>query len=740
MTVSAILHTKISRRGFLAGIGSLTFSFSFGTGLFGRVADALAQDAGARFNAWVSIATDGTVTVMVPVSEMGQGVLTSIPLILAEELDADWSKVKSEYAPPVSKTYGNYHPLFAGAMVTAASISTPGYWNPLRIGGAQARRVLLDNTARQWNVPVEELTTEPSVVVHARSGRRISYGEVVKFATVPEEPPAITEADLKKPSQYRLIGREDIQRVDVPSKSNGSARYGIDVRLPGMVYASVLESPVEGAKPDKVNVDEVMKLTGVRKVLPLPFGVAVIGDTVHATRLGRNALRVSWDRSGAAAGTFDSEKARSEYARHGRDPNAKAMEWFSQGDARQALAGAARILEAEYQSEHCYHAQMEPMNCVARVSPDGQSAEVWTGTQSTPLAALVAAGVLKTSPDKIRVHQHLLGGGYGRRIWPDAVAQAVVLSNISKETVKLILTREDDLAAARPRPMTHHVIKAGLDADGNIIGWHHRLVAENVDAVAAPPRFKATGGKDIIGWRGLEQPFYGIPNMLADAVRETRGMRVHAWRGIGAGYNKFASECFVDEIAQATGKDALALRLELTKDHPRANAVIRTVAQMAQWSRPRAKDRALGIAFADYHESFSAGIAEVSLNRKTGQIRVHHYWIAADPGIVIQPDNVHAQLESAVVYGLGSALSEELTIKDGAVMQSNFHEYRVMRMSDVPEIHTKIVATDNPPTGMGELGVPSVAPAIANAVFKLTGKRLRQLPMSPERVSATLKA
>jgi isoquinoline 1-oxidoreductase beta subunit len=316
----------------------------------------------------------------------------------------------------------------------------------------------------------------------------------------------------------------------------------------------------------------------------------------------------------------------------------------------------------------------------------------------------------------------------------------VVLSNITKQTVKLVLSREDDLAAARPRPMTHHVIKAGLDANGNIVGWHHRLVAENVDAVAAPPRFKATGGKDIIGWRGLEQPFYGIPNMLADAVRETRGMRVHAWRGIGAGYNKFASECFLDEIAQATGKDPLAIRLELTKDQPRANAVIRTVAEMAQWNRPRSKDRALGIAFADYHESFSAGIAEVSLNRKTGQIRVHNYWIAADPGIVIQPDNVHAQLESAVVYGLGSALSEELTIKDGAIKQSNFHEYRVMRMSDMPEIHTKIVATDNPPTGMGELGVPSVAPAIANAVFKLTGKRLRQLPMSPERVTATLKA
>jgi isoquinoline 1-oxidoreductase beta subunit len=562
---------------------------------------------------------------------------------------------------------------------------------------------------------------------------------VVKFASVPEELPKIEPSELKKPSQFRLIGRPDIQRVDVPSKVNGSAKYGIDVRLPGMVYASVLESPMEGAKAEQVNADEVMKVKGVSRVIPLPFGVAVFGDSVQATRNGRKALRVSWNTSGSPAHGFDSEKAKAEYARHGRDPNAKAMDWFKVGDAAGALAGAAKRIEAEYSSEHCYHAQMEPMNCVARVGDDGKSAEVWTGTQSNFLAAITAAGVLQTTPDRIRVHQHLLGGGYGRRIAPDAVAQAVVLANITKQTVKLMLTREDDLAAARPRPMTYHILKAGIDGSGNIVGWHHRLVAENVDAIAAPPRFKATGGKDLIGWRGLEQPFYGIPNMLADGVREIRGMRVQPWRGIGAGYNKFAAECFLDEVAHAVGKDPVAIRLELTKDHPRANAVIRAAAEMAQWDRPRAKDRALGIAFSDYHDTFTAGVAEVSVDRKTGRIRVHDYWIAADPGIVVQPDNSHAQLEGAVVYGLSAALTEELTVKAGAIRESNFHQYRVLRMSDMPEIHTKLIVTDNPPTGMGEVGVPSVAPAIANAVFKLTGKRLRALPMSPERVQAALK-
>ena len=737
---TGILDTKIGRRSFIGGLGALTFSFTFGAGMLGRASSSIAAGAGAKFNAWVTIGSDDIVTVITPAAEMGQGVLTSLPLILAEELDADWSKVRSEYAPPNPKIYGNYHRLFNGAMLDAGSLTVPGYWTRLRMGGAQARRVLLDNVSRHWGVPLNELTTDRSVVVHAGSGRRISYGDVVKFASVPSEPPPITEADLKKPSQFRLIGRQDLQRVDVPSKVDGSAMYGIDVRLPGMVYASVLESPVEGAKPGKVNVEEVMKVKGVTRVIPLPFGVAVLGQTVQATRNGRRALKVTWDKSGAAGAEFDSEKARAEYARHGRDPNAKAMEWFSKGDAAKALAGAARTLEAEYESEHCYHAQMEPMNCMARVSADGKSAEIWTGTQSNFIATLVAANVLKTTPDKIQVHQHLLGGGYGRRIAPDAVAQAVVLANITKETVKLMLTREDDLAAARPRPMTHHILKAGIDGSGKLVAWHHRLVAENVDAIAAPPRFKATGGKDLIGWRGLEQPFYGVPNMLADAVREIRGMRVQPWRAIGAGYNKFASECFLDEIAHATKQDPLAMRLELTKDHPRVHEVIRTAAEMAQWDRARPGNRALGLAFAEYHDTFTAGIAEVSVDRKTGRIRVHHYWIVSDPGIVVHPDNAHAQLESAVVYGLSAALLEELTVKGGAIQQTNFHEYPVLRMRDMPEIHTRVLSTDNPPTGMGEVGVPTVAPAIANAVFRLTGTRLRKLPMSPKRVAATLKA
>jgi isoquinoline 1-oxidoreductase subunit beta len=729
------IETNISRRGFVAGASSLTFAFTLG-GL-GRGGEALGATQPTKFNAWVSIAPDNTISIVCPTAEMGQGVYTSLPLILAEELDADWSKVKTEFAPANPKVYGNPHRLFEGAQITAASVSVPGYYMPLRMAGAQARKVLLNAVAEKWHVPVRELTTDKSTIIHKKSGRKISYGEVVAFATVPAEAPKVSEADLKKPAQFKLIGRRDIGRSDVPLKVNGSAKYGIDVQLPGMVYASVLQSPMEGAKPKDVNVPDVMKVKGVTKVIPLPFGVAVIADTVEATRSGVQALKVTWDTSGAVAAGFDSDKAKSDYAAKAKDPNADTKVEYQVGDVKSGLSGAVKTVESGYWTEYTYHAQMEPMNAVAQVSEDGKSADIWTGTQFGALAGLIISGILKTTPDQIRVHQQFLGGGYGRRIWPDAAIQAAILSNIAKKPVKLILTREEDMAAARPRPMTHHLLKAGLDGKGNVVGWHHRLVSENVDAVAAPPRFKATGGKDYIGARGLDQAFYAIPNALAEYVREERGMRVHAWRGIGSGYNKFAAEAFLDEVAQAAGKDPLTLRLELTKDQPRANAVLKAAAEMSDFKRKR-PGHGMGIAFSDYHDTLSAGVAEISLDQNTGKIKVHNYWIAVDPGLVVQPDHVHAQLESAVIYGLSAALIEQFSVKDGAVQASNFDSYPVMRMSDVPEIHTKIVATNNPPTGMGEIGVVTVAPAIANAMFQLTGKRFRHVPMTAERVKKTL--
>ena len=733
--MTTIQHTSsMKRRTFLASASGLTFSLALGgSGLMAK--DAQASDNAMKVNAWITIGTDSSISLMVPTAEMGQGTLTALPLILAEELDADWSKVKTEFAPPNPKVYGNPHPLLNGGQASLASVAIPGYFKPLRVLGAQARLVLVNAVAAKWQVPSTELTTDTGFVIHAKTNQRISYGDVAKFATIPAELPKINDSDLKKPAQFKLIGRSDIGRSDVKSKTNGTAQFGIDVSVPDMVYATVLEAPMEGAKAENINTDEALAIPGVTKVIPLPFGVAVIGNSVHATRLARNVLKqkVTWNTTGAIAANFDSEKAKKDYANQGIDPNAKTMDAFKRGDSITAMVNAKQTIEATYWTEHCYHAQLEPMNCIARINPDGQSAEIWTGTQFAFLGTVAASGILKTTPDKIKVNQQLLGGGFGRRIAPDNIAQAVVLANVTKQTVKLLLTREDDMAAARPRPMTHHVMRAGLDDAGNLVGWRHRLVAENVDAIASPPRFQATGGRDYIGWNGIDLPHYNIENATAEAVREIRGMRVHAFRGIGAGHNKFAIECFLDEVAHAKKTDPLAMRLQLTQHDPRANAVLREAAKMSDWKRKR-NGRGLGIAFSDYHGTLAAGVVEVSLNRQTGKIKVHHIWLAVDPGLAIQPVNILAQLEGAAVFGLSVALIEELTIKDGAPVQSNFNDYPVLRMSDMPEIHTKLIKSEAAPTGMGEIGVLPVAPAIANAIFQLTGKRLRALPMSPQRV------
>ena len=730
------LENPMDRRDFVKGAAGLTFAFSLGGGLLGRSARALAADA-SKLNAWVTIGTDNTVTLLCPSAEMGQGVWTSLPLVLAEELDADWSKVKVEYAPPIPPIYGNPHPVFHGAQVTAYSTSVSGYFDSLRIAGAQARKVLIDNAAAQWKVPAAELTTADGFVIHAKSGKRISYGDIAKFATVPAELPKITAADLKKPSQFKLIGHTDVRRLDLPAKVNGSAQYGIDVvDVPGTVYASVLQAPAEGAKAAVSNLDDVAKMKDIAAVIPLPFGVAVIGGSVEATRAGRNALKVTWDMAGSPANGFDSAKAMEDYASTAKDPKAPTRVAYKIGPTKEILLGT-KVVEANYSSQYVYHAQMEPMNAVAVVAEDGKSAEIWTGTQFAALISFIVSGILKTTPDKIVVHQKFLGGGYGRRLAPDIAIQAVILASIVKKPVKLILTREDDLAAARTRPMTYHALKAGLDGSNNLIAWYHRLVAENVDAIANPPAFANSGGDDIIGWEGMEPASYDILSVLAEGVRKQNGMRVWPWRAIGTGYNKFAAEAFLDEVAQAMGRDPLSLRLELTKNHPRANAVIKAVAEMSDFAKKQ-PDRGKGIAFCNYDGTYTACVAEASVDKQTGKIRVHNLWMAVDPGVVVQPNQIHAQLESGMVFGLSAALIEELRFKDGAPQATNFDSYPVLRMADMPEIHTKIVASDAAPTGIGEVAVPTVAPAVANAIGQLTGKRLRDLPMSPDRVKQSL--
>ena len=732
---TAALETNLSRRQVM--IGALGLSFAFVTSRVEAAVTATSM-TGKSLSPWVSIAPDGSISIMSPATEMGQGSMTSLPRIIAEELDADWDKVRVVPAPPIDAVYGN--PGFGGMMYTAGSNAVRNYYDPLRIFGAQVRRVLLDNAARRWNVPVAELTTEPSVVVHAKSGRRLTYAEIAAFAEVPREAPRITPADLKPVSAFRLIGH-DTMRVELPSKVNGSAQYAIDVQVPGMLYATVLRAPVEGSSPERIDDTAARGIAGVTRTVRLDYGVGVLAETPYAAIEARQALigNVTWSRTGTAQG-FDSDRASVEFARAARDVSVTAKPWEPRGNATAALSNAATVLEAEYLNDYTYHAQMEPLNAVASVSPSGDSAEIWCGTQSQTMAQEAVAKVLGIERSKVTLHDMLMGGGFGRRGHRDEefVIDAVLMAKAAGKPVKVIWTREDDVHNGRMRPLSAHYLRAGLDANGKIVAWHQRIAVDRVLPFADPVRYANAMGRDGIVMRGTEFLTYDIPNLTTEQLYRDTGVRTSPLRGVGWTANIFAAEAFMDEIASARKTDPVALRLELLKDFPRGRRVVERVAEMAGWNRPRADGRALGFAFVDYSNTPIAGIVEASVDRASGKITVHDVWCALDCGIAIHPDNVIAQTESSVVYGLGMSLMERITVKDGAIRQSNFFDYPVPRMNEIPEMHIELIRTNNRPTGVGQMATPIMAPAIANAIARITGKRLRESPMTPDRVKRAL--
>ncbi|SRR5579875_21626 len=724
---------RISRRGFMVGAAGLTFAFTTA-----GVPEAFAaRGKAATVNPWVTIATDGTVTIMSPAAEMGQGSFTSLPLILSEELDADWSKVNIVAPVPSDAIYGN--PGFGHIQYTAGSSAVTGYFNQLRTFGAQVRRVLLDNAARRWKVPVAELSTEPGIVVHAKSRRRLTYGQIAGFATVPATAPEIKPADLKKPADFRLIGK-DVLRVELPSKTNGTAEYSIDIEHPGLLYGAVLRAPVEGAAPETIDDGAARKVPGVIKIVPLAYGVGVIARTPTAAFDAKNSLKVNWTRT-AKGWSFDSEKAAAQYAATVRDLSKDGIVWGKVGDARAALSQAATAYTGEYLCDFAYHAQMEPLNSVAAVSPKGDAVEIWCGTQSQTMAVAAAAKAVGCPPEKVKFHGMLLGGAYGRRGHRDEefVVDSILLSKAIRRPVKMMWTREDDVHNGRFRPMTAHFLRAGFDNDGRMTAWQHRVTCELTTAYQDPLRFDKSGHRDFIDMLGTELKTYDIPAQLTEQFPQDSGVRLSSLRGIGFTANKFATESLIDEIAAQRKIDPVAFHLDLLKKTPRGQKVVETVARMSDWSRKR-NGTALGLSFIDYSGSLLAGIAEVSVDKTSGQIKVHNFWVAFDPGIAVQPDNIVAQTEGSVVYGLGLALTERITFVDGVVQQSNFYDYHVPRMRDIPEIHVELIPTDNHPTGAGQMGTPLVAPAIANAFAALTGKRLRRTPMTPDRVLAALKA
>jgi isoquinoline 1-oxidoreductase beta subunit len=729
------LETKVSRRQVMVGAAGLSFAIA----LAGRAGASVLASArtGKELSPWVSIAPDGTISIVSAATEMGQGSMTSLPLILAEELDADWSKVKIVTAPPIEAIYGN--PGFQGMMYTAGSNAVTSYYTPLRIFGAQVRRVLLDNAAKTLGVPVDELTTEPSTVVHAKSGRRLSYGEIAATAQVPAQAPDIKPEQLKKAKDFRLITK-DVMRVELPGKVNGTALYSIDLQVPNMLYGTVLRAPVEGSVPDKIADTEAKAIAGVVRVVRLPYGVGVLAETPWAAFDARRALTqsVTWSRTGTAWG-FDSDKGIDRFAADAKNPARMSTEWSRIGDPRGAMPKAVSTMEAEYRCDYAYHAQMEPLNAIASVSPAGDAVEIWAGTQSQTTATEAPAKLLGIPKNKVKLHDMLMGGGFGRRGNRDVdfIIDAVLMSKEAGRPVKVIWTREDDIANGRFRPISAHAVKAGFDQSGKLTAWQHRIAVDRVGAYMDPVRYQMAGGKDFIAMLGADLKGYDVPHQLVEQLYRDTGVRTNPLRGISFLANRFATESFIDEIARKRGVDPLAYHLELLKGTPRAIKVVERVAQMAEWGKRR-EGRGLGFAYLDYSGSQVAGIAEISLNRASGEIKVHNFWCTIDCGVAVQPDNVIAQTESSIVYGLGVTLTELITIKNGVVEQSNFYDYHVPRMKDVPPMHIEVIQTDNHPTGAGQMATPLVAPAIAGAVAELTGVRLRHTPFLPERVKKAL--
>ncbi len=724
-----IQTTVLSRRSFLVSTGGMSFAVAFGS------SDAFAQGAarGYKPNAWVTIETNGTVTIVSPAAEMGQGTKTAMPMLIAEDMDADWRRVKIVQAPSDAKSFGN--PGFGGAMATGASRTTPGYYNLLRTVGVQTRKVILANAAEQMKVPVGELSTEPGTVVHKASGRRLSYGELAKTAKVIDPMPAATPAEFKPIAQCRYIGK-NIARVDIPEKVNGKAQYGIDIQLPNMLYGAVLRAPVQGEKPERIDDAAAKAIKGVVGIVPLPYGVGVVAETFEASKKAKEALKVTWS-NGARARSYNSNQVLQDYLATSRDRSKAGVDIIKHGDTDAALTKAAKVLDFAYLSDHVAHACMEPMNATAVVR--GDRVEIWAPTQAPTGAQAFGARMAETTPDKVVVHTTLLGGGFGRRLEPDFVIDAVLLAKTTpNRPVKVIWSREDDIQNDKYRPLNAQVFNVGLDAQNNIVGWRHRMAGESIYARANPNAYNGSGQKDAPFHDGAEVK-YGFPAQHVQWVREQRGVDVGFWRAVGPGYTKFGVECVLDELAAMKGVDPLQYRLDMLSAEPRAQHVLRTVAQMAQWDRKRTNGRGLGIAYSNEWNAHCAQVAEVSLNRQTGEIRVHDVWCAVDTGVSILPKNVEAQIESSIVYGVSHALYEQINVKNGEVQESNFHDYRLMRMSETPNIHVGVIQTANNPGGMGEVGLPTVGPCIANAVAQITGgKRLRHFPFLPDRVKAAI--
>lgn len=731
--MSEIVIENLSRRHFLQGSAGLTLGFCL-PGL-AAAADAPAKagtsaTAGFEPNAFLRIGMDNTVTVIAKHLEMGQGTHTGLATIVAEELDADWQSVKVEGAPADAKRYNNL--AWGPAQGTGGSSAIANSWEQLRQAGATGRTMLVAAAARRWQVEAADIVVRDGVVSHPATGRKASFGELAADAAREKIPTAVS---LKDPAEFRLIGKQ-AKRRDSHAKTDGSARFTQDVFLPGMLVAVVAHPPTFGATVKSFDAGKAKAVKGVVDVVRIPQGVAVLATDTWSAKQGRDALSVDWDES--AAFKLGTDEILARYQALARTPGAIATQV---GEFDKARAGAARVVSAAYDFPYLAHAAMEPMNCVIRLGADG--CEVWNGEQMQTVDQHALARLFGLQPEQVKINMLFAGGSFGRRACKDSdylmeAAQIVKAIN-GRAPVKLVWLREDDMRGGYYRPLFHHALEAAIDGRGQLVGWRHRLVGQSILA-GSPFAGMVKNGIDAVSVEGASTLPYAIPNLQVELHTPTDiPVPVLWWRSVGSSHTAFSTEAFLDEVAGAIGQDPLALRLQLLAGHPRHAAVLKLAADKAGWGAPLKEQagerRGRGLAVHESFNSIVAHVAEVTV-AKDGALKVDRVVCAVDCGTVVNPDNVRSQLEGSVGFALGAMLHEAITLKEGRVEQGNFDTFPLLRINEMPRVEVHMVPSNAAPTGIGEPGVPSVAPAVVNAIAAATGKRLRRLPIQTGELAA----
>jgi isoquinoline 1-oxidoreductase beta subunit len=710
-----MIPDHLTRRGFLqagaAAGGGLMLSLSLPVGN----GNAEAPDAdGFAPNAFIRITGNGQIVLTTPYVEMGQGTYTSIPMLIAEELEVDLKQVRLEHAPPDEKLYGN--PLLGGIQATGNSNAIRASWQPLREAGAIARTMLVSAAAKRWNVDPASCRAQRGEVLHPPTGRSVKYGDLAADAARLAVPESVA---LKRPQDFKLIGTP-AKRLDAPAKVNGTAVYGIDVRPPGVKIATLVQSPVFGGRVKSVDDRAAKAVKGVRQIVRLDDAVAVVADHMGAAKKGLAALVIEWDDGPHAR--LNTQEIAGELEKATLNSGAVAQHI---GNSDEVMAGAVTKVEATYEVPFLAHATMEPMNCTVHLRKDG--CEVWVGSQAVARAQAAAAKTAGLPLDKVVVHNHLIGGGFGRRLEVDGVIRAVQIAQHVDGPVKVVWTREEDIQHDMYRPYFFDRMSAGLDGKGMPVAWNHRFAGSSVIARWAPPFFN--NGLDPDTTEGAINLVYALPNLHVEYLRvEPPGVPTAFWRSVGPSHNVFVTESFIDELAAAAKQDPVAYRRALLDKSPRAKVVLELAAEKAGWGQPLPNGIGRGVSVQFAFATYMAQIAEVEVSTD-GAVRVRRVVCAVDCGTVVNPDTVQAQIQSAIIFGITAALYGEITVKDGRVEQTNFDTYQILRMNEAPAVEVHIVQSFEPPGGMGEAGTSAIVPAVTNAIFAATGKRLRKLPI-----------